>query len=202
MTWKICMICSWYTIVPYVSFRIGSNLGCAYVIAWRPCFLSTKSSTMPDPKGPGLNSATKAPKSSNTSGFNFFTKLVIPEDSSWNTPTVSPRTNISYVGLSSRGIWLISTSIPWHFFTSLTVLWIIVRLRRPKKSIFRSFIFSKISLWYCVIMIPSFEGCTGTIWSSGLYEIITPAACIPIPHLIPSTFLAVSITLFISSSVS
>ena len=36
------------------------RFGWRYCIFCRPCFLSTKSSTIPDPSGPGLKSATKA----------------------------------------------------------------------------------------------------------------------------------------------
>ena len=136
-----------------MSLSIFSNSGCAYVIGISPCFLFTKVSTMPEPKGPGRYSATKAPKSSNTDGLKSLTSFFIPADSNWNTPSVSPSESILYVFLSSNGILLISSSIP---FLSLIIsrAWVImVKFFKPKKSIFKRPIFSQSSFGYSVITL-------------------------------------------------
>ena len=196
------MICSWYTRVPYVSFSTGSSEGCAYLISWRPCFLSTKSLTMPEPNGPGRKRATKAPKSSKTEGLRSFTSCFIPADSNWNTPSVFPVISILYVSSSSRGMLFISMSIPWRFFIMSRVWTMIVKFFSPKKSIFNRPIFSQSSFWNSVITFPSFALWTGTTSSSGWWAMITPAACIPVLHLIPSMFLDSSMILRICASSS
>jgi len=59
---------------------------------------------MPEPKGPGRNSATSATISSNTEGCSFLIRSFMPRDSSWNTAVVSARFKRSKEGLSSNGI--------------------------------------------------------------------------------------------------
>ena len=73
---------------------------------------SIKSATMPEPNGPGRYKATNGIKSSKCSGLRSITSLVIPSDSSWNTPDVSPFVRISQAALSSSGIASKSRSIP------------------------------------------------------------------------------------------
>ncbi len=74
--------------VPYVGFSTVSRSGCGYSTFLRPCFRSTKSSTMPAFIGPGRYSATAAMMSSNRSGLSFLISSWKPLDSHWNTPTV------------------------------------------------------------------------------------------------------------------
>ena len=141
---------------------------------------------MPDSSGPGRNSATRAPKSSNTVGFKSLTSFFIPPDSSWNTPSVSPLFKRSKVSGSSSGILFISRSIPWRILIKSRVSLMIVRVSSPRKSIFKRPSFSMCTIGYCVVVVFSFESAIGIISSSGLCEIITPAACVPTWFLSPS----------------
>ena len=131
---------------------------------------------MPASNGPGLNSATKAPKSSKTDGFNSLTSLFIPGDSSWNTLSVSPFFNNSKVFSSSKGILLISKSMPFLFLIISRQSLMMVKVSRPRKSIFKSPIFSMPAIGYCVVVDFSFESATGIMFDIGFGAIITPAA--------------------------
>ena len=131
---------------------------------------------MPEPNGPGRYKATNGIKSSKCSGLRSITSFVIPSDSSWNTPEVSPLVRISHAALSSSGIASKSRSIPRLALMSFKASPITVKVRRPKKSIFKRPNSSMLSLSYCVTKPSSLAFCTGTWSSRGSAEITTPAA--------------------------
>ena len=116
-SWAICITCSWYTIMPYVSSRIFSNVGWIYVIFFLPCLRLIKLSIFSI--GPGRYNAFIAMRSSIWVGFNFFKNSRIPEDSNWKTPMVNPFANNLYTLGSSILILAISIISP-RFFNSFT----------------------------------------------------------------------------------
>ena len=144
---------------------------------------------MPEPNGPGRYKATNGIKSSKCSGLRSITSLVIPSDSSWNTPDVSPFVRISQAALSSSGIASKSRSIPRFALMSFKASPITVNVRRPKKSIFKRPNSSILSLSYCVTKPSSLAFCTGTWSSRGSAEITTPAAWVDEFRAMPSSFL-------------
>ena len=157
---------------------------------------------MPEPKGPGRYSATRGIKSSKCSGFKSITSLVIPSDSSWNTPDVSPLVRSSQASLSSNGMASKSRSIPRFALMSLRASPITVNVRRPKKSIFNRPSSSILSLSYWVTKPSSLEFCTGTWSSRGSAEITTPAAWVDELRAMPSSFWPKSNSSFTLGSVS
>ncbi len=83
----------------------------------------------------------------------------MPSDSSWKTPTESPRASISKVFASSSGIDSMSTSTPRERRMISTASSITSRLRSPRKSIFSSPISSIGPIEYWVTIL---------YWRSGL----------------------------------
>ena len=71
----------------------------------------------------------------------------------------------------------ISSVRPWVSVMSLSVLWMTVRVRRPRKSILSSPMASMSSMAYCVTTSPLAPLDSGTILCRGSGEITTPAAC-------------------------
>ena len=96
---------------------------------------------------------------------------------------------ISQAALSSSGIASKSRSIPRFTLMSFKASPITVKVRRPKKSIFKRPNSSMLSLSYCVTNPSSLAFCTGTWSSRGSAEITTPAACVDELRAIPSSFL-------------
>ncbi|CAM5422752.1 hypothetical protein SFUMM280S_11526 [Streptomyces fumanus] len=88
------------------------------------------------PIGPGRYRAETAEMSSKLSGFIMRSRERMGPPSNWKTPRVSPRWSSSKVVGSSSGRLRRSMSIPLLAFTILTASSMIVRLRRPRKSIF------------------------------------------------------------------
>ena len=148
----ICITCSWYTIHPYVTFNIGSKLGCVYSLCPGFCFPLIYLGIWSI--GPGLYNETPAIKSSKQSGFNSFIKFVMPCDSNWNIPDVFPSCHNLYT-LGSDISLSNSTSIPLFCFTRFIVSCITVNVLKPKKSIFRSPNSSSVVIIYCVEICPS-----------------------------------------------
>ena len=151
---------------------------------------------MPASIGPGRYKATSAPMSAKTLGFSLFTSFFMPPDSSWNTASVSPLDRSSNVSLSSRGILLILIFFPVLSSTKSRASLMMVKVSSPKKSIFKSPIFSIPAIGYCVSVDFSFERVTGIISLIGLGAIITPAAWVPVWFFKPSMWSASSTKLW------
>ncbi len=86
----------------------GCKSGWGYSTFCLPCLRAIKSSTIPEPSGPGRNRATRATMSSNELGLRRLIRSFIPRDSSWNTAVVSAFCSSSKEALSSSGIRSIS----------------------------------------------------------------------------------------------
>ena len=181
---------------------MGSRAGCLNETFSRPCFLSTNCLTMPEFNGPGRYRATKAPMSSNVLGFKSLTSAFIPPDSSWKIPSVSPLVKISYTFGSSKGRFLISICSFLVLPTSLMVFSIMVKFRRPRKSILSKPSFSRSPIGNCATSCFSLENCRGTTLWSGSFEITTPAACTPTLQAVPSIFSAKSTSCLVCGLVS
>ena len=69
------------------------------------------------------------------SGFILRIRSRMPAPSSWNTPTLSPRDSISKVGVSSKSMVCVSSSMP-RCFSSASALAMTVSVFRPRKSNF------------------------------------------------------------------
>jgi hypothetical protein len=85
------------------------------------------------------------------SGRIFIRMSFIPPDSNWKMPSVSPRQKIPKTFGSSRGSFSGSTSLPVLARTRSRARWIVVSVRRPRKSIFISPTFSQVGPSHCVI---------------------------------------------------
>ena len=138
-------------------------------------------------------------RSSIFSGLKDCSTPLIPPDSNWNTPSVLPADIIFIVSLSFSGILLTENPGSW-LATILQVSSMTVRLRSPKKSIFKSPSSSNAVMVYCVTAAPSFT-LSGTYSSTGRSVITTPAACVDACLGIPSTLIAMSSSLFAVASV-
>ena len=145
-------------------------------------------------------------------GASRSTSLVMPALSNWNTPCVSPAQSILLTASSSRGILSKSTVSPVLSFIKCTASSMTVRVRRPRKSIFRRPSSSTwfLSNWVVIIrswlmpasMSAASSSCRGTSSISGFGAITTPAAWVPLLRGRPSTLLAMSIMRFTSGSLS
>lgn len=156
---------------PYVTFRIGSSLGCVYTacsgFSLFCMYLGIWSI------GPGLYSDTPAIMSSRQSGFSSFMNLVIPALSNWNIPIDFPSCHSlytfgSFISLSN------STSMPLDSFTRSIASLITVSVLNPKKSILSNPSSSRVVIMYCVDMLPSLTY-SGTYVSTGSFVITIPA---------------------------
>ena len=145
-----------------------------------PFFLSIKSSTMPDCKGPGLNKATKAMMSSNLEGCILSIRSLIPGDSNWKIPIVLAEESRLNVFLSLRDIFLISIGESALKFINSTVFCMTVSVFKPKKSNFMRPIDSASSLsnW---VTVPSSSSTLNNGIKSDRFDgaITTPPACVP-----------------------
>ena len=154
----------------------------------------------------------------NSVGRICFSASRMPSDSSWKTPTESPRESISKVLASSSGIDSISTSSPRERRMMSTASSITSRLRSPRKSIFSrpissiGFIEYWVTILYWRAGLPfgpfsagaprSSASCSGTISSSGRSAITTAAAWIELLRTIPSSPRATSTIWRVSPSAS
>ena len=160
---------------------------------------------MPEPKGPGLNNATKAMMSSKSLGCKRLIKSFIPRDSSWNTAVVLVAFNRSKVASSSRGIVsMLTSSSPLDFLMLLIVFTAqstIVSVRKPRKSNLTKPTASTSSLsnWLTKLEASSsqYKGVKSVSFDG---EITTPPACLPALRTIPSNDFAKSISPATSSS--
>ena len=150
--------------------------------------------------GPGLYSEITAIRSSKSFGTRLVRTFVIPCDSNWKTPTVSPEAKRLKVFSSSRGIsfTLKFGSKRWTAFSQLSIT---VRVRKPKKSIFKRPNSSMVVIVNWVTICPSLL-CNGTYSTTGLSVITTPAAWVEAFLGIPSTCEARSISSLVFSSPS
>jgi len=175
-----------------VSFKIGSSEGCKYSTFLGLRLRSINSSTIPESRGPGRYNATIAMMSSKLVGPNLRRIFCMPLLSSWNTPIVSAFCKSLYVFASSRGIAAISIAMFLCFLISFIQVSMMVRLANPKKSIFTSPAFSRLTFSYCDEMLPSLGSrYNGTCSINGSREMTTPAACFPAERVSPSTFFAI-----------
>ena len=116
--------------------------------------------------------------SSRLDGLSSTQTRFMPSDSSWNTPSVSPRPSMSYVRASSSGIVARSKSGFVVRLISSLAAFITVRLRRPRKSNLSRPMRSTMFMSYCVLTSLSPSLTSGTWSVSGFFEITTPAACV------------------------
>ena len=185
--------------------RICSKLGCGYSTLAMPFLRLMKSSTIPDCKGPGRNSATSATTSSNTSGCKRRIRSFMPRDSSWNTAVVFCALSRSKLALSSSGMRLMSTGgKPFAACLRLMVCnaqSMMVRLRKPKKSNLTSPMSSTSFLSNCDTTPSPFSSQQIAVKSvKSVGEISTPPACLPVLRDKPSSEIAKSSKDFTSSS--
>ena len=174
------------------------------VTSFRPCFASMKVPMWSI--GPGLKRAIIAAISLIVLGFNSFICLVIPELSSWKTPTVSPRPKSWNVALSSKGTWPKVSFTLWLLSIKSNESAKTVKLTNPKKSIFNNpkSAIGDIAYWVITAPLSSFRevNSRGTTSSKGSLDITTPAACKLLCLVTPSSSFAVSINFLITSSES
>ena len=76
--------------------------------------------------------------SSMVSGRSSVMKDFMPELSSWKMPSHLPAAMVWKVSLSVKSMWSMSRRTPWFSSTMSQQSLITVRVRRPRKSIFRS----------------------------------------------------------------
>ncbi len=152
--------------------------------------------------GPGRYREIPAITSSRFSGFNSFIKLFMPPLSNWNTPSVRPVPMDARTFLSSKSILSISIWTPLSFSIRATASRSTVKVRSPRKSIFKSPSSSMVVMVNWVVTEPSAPLDNGTSSSAGLEQITTPAACMEVCRGRPSRRLLISIRLFTCSSVS
>ena len=105
--------------------------------------------------GPGRYSATTAVMSSMDCGRRPVTTFVMPADSSWNTPMVLPWPSMWKVASSWSDTCSMEKSGVWRriIFSASAMT---VRLRRPKKSIFKRPSSSSVVMVYWVTICSSF----------------------------------------------
>ena len=139
-------------------------------------------------------------KSSTDSGFSCTSTWRIPEDSNWKTPFACPLDIISKVCGSDREIFSMEKSGWWRriIFSASAMT---VRLRSPKKSIFKSPSSSRVVMVYWVTIASSFLA-SGTYFSTESRAITTPAAWVEAWRGIPSIFKAWSISSLTCGSLS
>ncbi len=171
--------------------KIGSSCGQAYVTSpslFLPLiYLGIKS------MGPGRYKEIPAMTSSKFCGRSSFIKLFMPALSNWNMPSVLPVPMESSTALSSKSIWSISRRFPVSFSIISTASLITVRVRSPRKSIFKSPSSSSVVMVNCVVMEPSAPLESGTNSSADFWQITTPAACMEVCLGRPSSLLHISI---------
>ncbi len=120
----------------------------------------------------------------------------MPVDSNWKTPVDAPRVSIAYVSGSSTGS--VRMSIGSSISSSASS--ITSRLRRPRKSIFRSPSASTSPIGNCVTTSWSEPFCWSGMYSvSGRSPITTPAAWIESWRTSPSSGFARSTISFTRS---
>ena len=88
----------------------------------------------------------------------------------------------------------------WFFWAMFTAFWITVRVRSPRKSIFKSPSSSMVVMVNWVVMVPSAALDKGTNSSMERLPITTPAACMEVCLGSPSRRLDMSIRLWTVSS--
>ena len=125
----------------------------------------------------------------------------MPADSSWNTPSVSPREIMSYTSLSEKSLVEKSgASFPCSRM-KFSASRMMVRVRRPRKSIFSRPSSSNVVMGNWVVSTPSLL-CRGTTVSSGTPEMTTPAAWVELWRGRPSSFMERSSTFLVVGSES
>ena len=128
--------------------------------------------------GPGRYNAFVATTSSKELGANRRKTFLMPSDSNWKIPLVSPCWNNASVLGSSNGIECGSNGCPVCCPTSFTILARIPKLRNPKKSIFSRPSSSTLPIGNCVSSISSPPLCNATVSVNGAWLNTIPAACV------------------------
>ena len=139
--------------------------------------------------GPGRNKAIIAMMSVTVVGLNSLRYLVIPLPPSWNSPMVSPLSQMLKSFLSSIGIFSISISTPLLFLTSSTELPRVDKFLIPQKVHFeQSHFFHRIHIVLSDYFSPFGSNCNGTKSVKSVGEMTTPAACTEMCLAPPSIF--------------
>ena len=111
--------------------------------------------------GPGRYSDMPAMISSKHPGFMLARNERMPADSSWNTPSVSPREIIAYTPGSSMGMSSGFMSGPPFSFTISSASPMTFSVRSPRKSIFKRPSASSVPMGNWVVITSSLV-CSGT----------------------------------------
>ena len=152
----IAINCSWYKIVPYVSFKILSIPFNGNLIFSIPFFTLAYSLSIPTLIGPGLAIALIATISLNSVGFIssiiFFMRL----DSIWNIASVFLSDIYSYSCESVISTQSYKFSIDSSSLMSFNVSWIILIVLSPRISYFIKLYSSNWGPVYNVIVTPVF----------------------------------------------